>query len=76
MSRFISESGVENRYTAADLKKLYSDALAKDGFGQAVLKKFRQSPSNGFSVVYPYQIFKEKVEKCLALDAGFSMRMM
>lgn len=25
----------------------------------------------GFSVMYPYQIFKEKVEKCLALDAGF-----
>lgn len=43
LSRFISESGAENRYTAADLKKLYSDALAKYGFGQAVFEKFRQS---------------------------------
>ncbi|MGG7437206.1 PKD domain-containing protein [Chryseobacterium arthrosphaerae] len=72
LSRFISESGVENRYTAADLKKLYSDALAKDGFGQAVFEKIQTiSQIMGFSVVYPYQIFKEKVEKCLALDAGF-----
>ncbi|MGG7550882.1 PKD domain-containing protein [Chryseobacterium arthrosphaerae] len=72
LSRFISESGVENRYTAADLKKLYSDALAKYTFGQDVFEKIQTiSQIMGFSVMYPYQIFKEKVEKCLALDAGF-----
>lgn len=72
LSRLISESGVETRYTTADLKKLYSEALTKYGFGQAVFEKIQTiSQIMGFPIIYPYQIFKEKVEKCLALDAGF-----
>ncbi|WP_426278702.1 hypothetical protein ACN9MN_05595 [Chryseobacterium sp. S-02] len=72
VSRLIAERGIKNHFSASDLKKLYVDALEKNNYGQAIFEKIQAiSQLMGFPTVYTYQVFKDNLEKCLALDAGF-----
>jgi AraC-like DNA-binding protein len=72
LSRFVSEKGVDSHVSVSNLKQLYIDVLEKNNYGQAVFEKIQAiSQIMGISVTYLHQIFKDKLQKCLALDAGF-----
>lgn len=72
VSRLIAEKGIKNHFAAYDLKELYVNALDENNYGEAVFEKIQAiSQIMGFPTVYTYGIFKDKLEKCLALDTGF-----
>lgn len=71
VEQLISERGIDAYFSPSDLKKLYSDVLERNGFGEVIFNKVNEiSRLIGVSGI-DHQIFKTKLEECLDEKIGF-----
>lgn len=71
LERLILEQGSKRKFSSFDLKKLYTDVLERNGYGEGVFKKIYEiSKMMGLSVA-DYLTFKSVLEDCLDQKYGF-----
>ncbi|WEK71311.1 MAG: hypothetical protein P0Y62_07055 [Candidatus Chryseobacterium colombiense] len=71
VERLISERGVDDYFSPYDLKKLYSDVLERNGYGEVIFKKINEICRLTGVPGVDHQSFKSKLEACLAQKIGF-----
>ncbi|MCX8526130.1 hypothetical protein OF897_19630 [Chryseobacterium formosus] len=71
LERLILEEGNKKKFSSSDLKKLYTDVLERNGYGETVFKKIYEiSKMMGLSVA-DHLTFKSVLEDCLDQKYGF-----
>ncbi|HEX7870272.1 MAG TPA: hypothetical protein VF455_09170, partial [Chryseobacterium sp.] len=71
LERLILEQGSKRKFSSSDLKKLYTNVLERNGYGETVFKKIYEiSKMMGLSVA-DHLTFKSVLEDCLDQKYGF-----
>jgi hypothetical protein len=71
VERLITEKGVETALSFSDVKKLYSDILEKNNYGEAVFKKINAISNMVGIPAVNHENFKNVLKQCLSQTAGF-----